>query len=183
MNDRNTRIYQIWSSSQSTWISWTGWGVVLDIILDPGEPPLEDCSIITPKYLPWCILVKIKLHTLITLTMEWSQFSLPSFQCNLFWREWQNTASIPNCCCLLLHWLSFSRSNHSTCHSWHFISLPASPHYSIHTSLYPGPPAKRQLGCWECLIMRFFCRHTGQSWYQRMRYERLDKLGNTMKLW
>jgi hypothetical protein len=34
-------------------------GVITDIILNPEEPPLEDCSIITLKYLPQCVLVKL----------------------------------------------------------------------------------------------------------------------------
>jgi len=34
-------------------------GIVVDIILNPEEPPLEDGSIITLKYLPQCVLVKL----------------------------------------------------------------------------------------------------------------------------
>jgi len=34
-------------------------GVITDIVLDPDEPPLEDCSIVTLKHPPRCVLVKL----------------------------------------------------------------------------------------------------------------------------
>ena len=34
-------------------------GIIVDVILNPEEPPLEDGSIITLKYLPQCVLVKL----------------------------------------------------------------------------------------------------------------------------
>jgi len=34
-------------------------GVITDVILNPDEPPLDDGSVVTLKYLPECILVKL----------------------------------------------------------------------------------------------------------------------------
>ena len=34
-------------------------GIITDIILNPDEPPLEEGAVVTLKYLPECILVKL----------------------------------------------------------------------------------------------------------------------------
>ena len=34
-------------------------GIITDVVLNPEEPPLDDASIVTLKYLPQCILVKL----------------------------------------------------------------------------------------------------------------------------